>query len=227
MEVTDRTLVIVGVFTFVVVLGSISLVLVELGGFEGVTGFAITNESIGYVNISIRSNTAVTLTTSVIDFGSGSVAVSGATPVNSSVGTNPSTFDDPGPFTLQNDGNVYVNVTVNGSTHVELFGASTPPQNYSFAIEVAEPGTEDLEDSCLNYGSGTGQNFYNISISNATQPGGITMSNSAQMVCPNMSYVDANDKINVSIYFNFTNEVTSNTTYDDTLIFFIASLGHG
>ena len=227
MKVTEKTLMFLGMFTFLVVLGCVSVVLIKIGGVDGLTGYATINTTKGYVNVTVAASTSVTLVTNSIAFSEGIVAVSGPTLVNTSVGTNPSSFGDPGPFHLRNDGNVYVNVTINGSTPDELLGVSTIV-NYSFAIEnfTTAVNSENLNNTCANYGDGSpATEIWSYATSNGDKPFGITMSNSHNMVCPNMSYVN-NDEFNVSIFFNLTTDVGTNTTYADVVEFNIASLGH-
>ena len=216
-----------GMFTFLVVLGCVSVVLLKIGGVDGLTGYATINTTKGYVNVTVAAATSVTLVTNSITFSEGIVAVSGPTPVNTSVGTNPSSFGDPGPFRLRNDGNVYVNVTINGSTPNELLGVNGIV-NYSFAIEnfTTAANNESLNNTCANYSAGSpATGFWLYAEANESQPLGITMSNFHNMVCPNMSYVN-NDEFNVSIFFNLTTDVGTNTTYADVVEFNIASLGH-
>jgi len=218
---------VVGLFTFLVTLGCITVILVKLGGVGGLAGLATTNTSTGYVNVTVESNVAVTLVVDTIDFGDGTIAIAGST-INTSVGTNPGGFDDPGPFRLRNDGNTFVNVTLNGSTPLELLGVDNAAVNYSFAAQNASGTTtgELFNNSCYGYGDGTGAGYAHAANSSNTQPFGITMSNNHRMVCPNFSYVDAHDEINVSIFFNISSSVSANTTYSDVLEFVVTSLGH-
>jgi len=218
---------VVGLFTFFITLGCITVILVELGGVGGIVGLATTNSSYGYVNVTVESSVAVTLVTNSIDFGDGFISNTG-TQINTSDGdnngANPNGFENPGSFRLRNDGNTYVNVTVNGSTPVELLGISSIV-NYSYATK--NMSTDELfNNSCGNAGSGTGVNYFHYANSSSTQPFGITMSNAYQMVCPNMTYTNANDEFNVSIFFNLTTDITPNATYSDVLEFFVTSLGH-
>jgi hypothetical protein len=210
------------------VLGCVSVVLVKIGGVDGLTGYATLNTSEGYVNVTVAASTAVTLVTDTIAFSEGIVAVSGPTAVNTSVGTNPSSFGDPGPFRLRNDGNVYVNVTFKGSTPNGLLGVDGIV-NYSFAIEnfTTAANSENINNTCSNFDDGSpATEFWLYAETNESQPLGITMSNAYQMVCPNMSYADTNDEFNVSIFFNLTTDVGTNTTYADVVEFNIASHGH-
>jgi hypothetical protein len=224
VKISDRSLVITGMVTFLVTLGCVTVILMKLGGVGGLTGLATSNTSIGYVNITVEPGVAVTLLTDTIDFGDGTIDTTG-NPINSSVGTNPNGFNDPGPFRLQNDGNVYVNVTINGSTPNELLGVDDSAVNYTFGAENGSGG-ELYNNTCDSEGDGTGDGFFHPANLSANNPFGITMSNNHQMVCPNMSYVADTDEFNVSIFFNISNDVTANTTYADVVEFRITSLGH-
>ncbi len=216
MKVSDRTLVWVGLLAFFVSLGCVSFVLVELGGVDGITGFATTNTTYGYVNVSIMSSVAVTLVQDTINFGSGTLSAS-TLYVNSSGSNsgNSNQFDTPGAFHLRNDGNVYVNVTVNGSTAAEFFGVSG--QAYKYAIENGNDGAYTTVCHNVSGGGGIDDQTY--------AAGGISMSNSYVTVCPNMSYATGIDEFNVSIFLEITND-TNNGSYSDTLEFQIMSLEH-
>ncbi len=228
MKVTDRTLLFLGMMTFLVVLGCVSVVLVNIGGVDGLTGYATINTSVGYVNVSVRASTAVTLVTNTIAFSDGIVALTGAV-VNSSIGTNPSTFGNPGPFRLRNDGTVFVNVTVNGTNSTKLFGAGGGGINYSYALEnFTTTAAGRVNQTCTNFEDGSpATDIWSYATSNGDKPFGITMNLNHNMVCPNMSYIDARDEFNVSIFFNLTTDIISNVTYSDVLEFRITSLGHG
>ncbi len=228
MQVTDRTLMITGLITFLVTLGCVTVILIKIGGVGGLTGLVLTNTSYGRVNVTIEPSTAVTLVTSVVDFGSGTLDNAGNvlnTSDGDNAGTNPNGFSKPGPFRLRNDGNVYVNVTLNGSTPSQLLGVTSSSVNYSFATKNIS-STELFNNTCANKSTGVGINYFHYANSSSTQPFGITMSNSFQMVCPNMSYVAASDEFNVSIFFNLSTTIATNVTYSDVVGFFITSLGH-
>tara|TARA_Y100000310_G_scaffold345487_1_gene465552 strand:- start:579 stop:1268 length:690 start_codon:yes stop_codon:yes gene_type:complete len=228
LKVTDRTLLVLGMVTFLVVLGCVSVVLINIGGVDGLTGYATINRTVGYVNISVKSAIAVTLTNATLVFDAGVLNPSGETQVNTSrpAGDNPGGFGKPGPFKIRNDGNVFVNITINSSaTHVNLFGALDPPANFSYAIEdvqITGGGNFQVNKTC--HGAGGGITDGNYSTHNATQPFGITFSTIPSMLCPNMSYT-TNDELNISIFFNLTDEVI-NGTYNTSIQLTVTSLGH-
>jgi hypothetical protein len=226
--ISDRTLVITGMVTFLVTLGCVTIILMKLGGVGGLTGFAATNTSIGYVNVTVEPGVAVTLVVDTVNFGDGTIDAAGNA-INTSDGdnggANPNGFDNPGPFHIRNDGNVFVNVTLNGSTPSEFLTIDASDVNFSFATKNIS--TDELfNDTCGDEAGGTGGGFYHQANSSANNPFGITMSNNHQMVCPNMSYVAATDEFNVSIFLNISNNVPSNRTFNTTLEFFVTSLGH-
>jgi hypothetical protein len=220
---------VVGLFTFLVTLGCITVILVKLGGVGGLTGLAATNTSVGYVNVTVEPSVAVTLVVNTVNFGDGTIAAAGSainTSDGSNNGNNPGGFDNPGPFQLRNDGNVYVNVTLNGSTPSELLGIDSADVNYSFATKNVSSNIL-FNNSCDGTGDGTGNGFFHPANSSANNPFGKTMSNSHQMVCPNMTYADGqDDDFNVSIFFNISSSVTSNSTKSDVLEFLVTSIGH-
>ena len=224
MKVSDRTLVWVGLLAFFVSLGCVSFVLVELGGVDGITGFATTNVTYGYVNVTVLSSVAVTLVVDTVEFGSGALG-SGTKYINSSNSNsgNPSGFSKPGPFHLRNDGNVYVNVTVNGSTATEFFGVAG--QQYRYGMESGNDGA--LVTVCGNYSLGSVDRYrWNYAESNSSQIGvDFTIGETHDMLCPNMSYSASADELNVSIFLEITNS-TANGTYEDKLEFMIISLEH-
>jgi len=224
MKVSDKTLVILMFVAIVITIGSIGMIVFKVGGVGGITGFVTQNESIGYVNISIVSSIAVTLTTDTIDFGNGTLDLTGITYLNASEGVNEGGgFDEPGPFHLRNDGNVYANVTVNGSTPAEFYGADYSLANYTYAIE--DDGDEVLGDTCFDVHEGPGENNSTFAQANISGGYGITMSNAFTTVCPNMSYVDANDEFNVTIYLNINLSIVEKII-GDVLVFKITSNGH-
>ncbi|GEM_PF-1226277 len=231
MNVSDRSLLITGLFTFLITLGCLSVILLKIGGVGGITGLASSNQTYGYVNITVEPSVAVTLVVDTIDFGDGTIQDAGD-PINTSDGdnggANPGGFDNPGPFRLRNDGNSFVNVTLNGSTPNELLGVDNSAVNYSFAVKNASGTTtgELFNTSCSDEDDGTAGGFSHQANSTVQEPLGTTMSNNHQMVCPNLSYVNAHDEINVSIFFNISSAVGTNTTYSDVLEFLVTSLGH-
>mgnify|MGYP006411677115 FL=1 len=224
MKVTDKTLVLVGLLAFFVSLGCVSFVLVELGGVDGITGFATTNTTYGYVNVTVLGSVAVTLVQDTVEFGSGALG-SGTKYVNSSNlnSGNPSGFSKPGPFHLRNDGNVYVNVTVNGSDATEFFGV--PGQVYKYGMESGNDGA--LVTVCGNYSGGSNdRDRWNYAESNSSQIGvAFSSGETHDTLCPNMSYSAGTDELNVSIFLEITND-TGNGTYEDKLEFMVISLEH-
>ncbi|MDP3917422.1 MAG: hypothetical protein Q8Q42_04015 [Nanoarchaeota archaeon] len=230
MKIGDRTLIITGLLTLLITLGSVTIILMKIDGVAGITGFATSNASIGFVNVTILPSVALTLVVDHVNFSSGTIDSVG-TAINTSDGDNngdnPGGFDNPGPFRLRNDGNVYVNVTLNGSTPAIFFGgiAATSDLNYSFATKNIS-SNELFNDTCGNYDTGAGIDYFHYANSSDTQPFGITMNPNHQMVCPNMSYVTATDEFNVSIFLNITTAVAPDANYTDVVEFFVTSLGH-
>lgn len=91
---------------------------------KSITG-AQTSSPTGIANVTVTSTTYISLPIATIDFG----------PLDNNQNNN--TLDDsPGPFELQNDGTVNVNVTI-GAT--DLFSSSVNPNStYQFACGTGE-----------------------------------------------------------------------------------------
>tara|TARA_Y100000310_G_C20700537_1_gene829404 strand:+ start:4598 stop:5296 length:699 start_codon:yes stop_codon:yes gene_type:complete len=231
MRISDRTLMVVGFITFLITLSSVSVIMLKVGGVDGITGFAVTNKTTATVNVTVVGAVSLTLVNSTVIFDSGTLKLNGdtngGTRINSSVGTNEgSGFSEPTPFHLRNDGNVFINVTINGSAPEDLFGVSSGGLNYSFAAESMSP-SEVLGGTCGNYSSGSGSDNQFSAIANATRPFGVTMPSDTNftIVCPNMSYSAGSDEFNVTIYMNITENV-GNGTYSDTIEFMATSHAH-
>jgi hypothetical protein len=170
-------------------------------GFAGskfvlITGFGTTATGTAWMNVS--GTLSITLSDSLINFTNGSHtgAASYATlETNGSTvsGGTWATINDN--ITLQNDGNVLANVTLNSSGAAAWVGGSAIYQLYSFAWTN---GTYNL--SCLlpynSTSDGTNWpanslyrhegNWHNITTANATYG-----------VCQKLNYTDGGDKINL------------------------------
>jgi hypothetical protein len=215
MKITDKILNFTGLMTILVVLGSISTILFVTGGIGGLTGFNIINETTGTVNITVSTTVEIALLQSNIDFGSGFVNPSGNTLINSTDGNaNPNSFSSPTSFWLRNDGNVYVNLTINSTkTANDLFASPIP--SYQYRLENTSI-TEWTNSSCYD-ASSFGMNFA-LSAQD--------MSTAEQHVCPNLSYANSGgftDEINVSILLAINS--TTDGTAGDFIQFTARSLG--
>jgi hypothetical protein len=217
MEVTDRTLLGVGTVTFIVALGCFSIILLNVGGMDGITGFAVSNTSYGYVNVSVAGVVSVQMVNPDVDFGSGVTALSGATNLYSNGTQGGSGFSTAADFQLKNNGNVHANVTINGSTPRKFYGNTTATGNYTFFLTQAK--SEAIATVC------TTANSQDAGIAkgpdNETQFAG-----THQILCPNMTNDDATDEFNVTIHLTMQAADNLNGSFTDTIEFQIYSLGH-
>ena len=228
MEITDRTLTVTGVITLLVVLGCVGVVLTTVGGLGGLSGFSVLNTTYGHVNISVSTTVDIGLEVNNVDFGTGYVNPTGNTLVNSTnipaKTTNPNGFSSPLSFWLRNEGNVYVNLTVNGSTANDLFSGASA--SYQYRLENTSL-TESRNTTCFDYAGPTACTNINC----FTAYAGILQdfTNADKSVCPNMSYHNVSgvggmtDEFNVSIIF-VLNTLT-NGSVSDTIWFTARSLG--
>ncbi len=215
MKVTDKILNFTGVLTLLVVLGSIATILFATGGISGLTGFNIINETTGTVNVTVSTTVDVALLASNVNFGTGYVSATGNTLINSTEpNANPNGFSSPTSFWLRNDGNVYVNLTINSSkTALNLF--TTPTPSYQYRLENTSL-TEWTNSSC----------YSTASVDMAFALDAQDLSTGEKTVCPNLSYANAGgftDEINVSILIALNSTV--NGTAGDFIQFTARSLG--
>lgn len=215
MEITERVLTFTGLIAVVVVLGSISMILSTTGGIGGLTGFNIINETEGTVNVTVDTTVEVALLNANVDFGSGYVSATGNTLINSTEpNANPNTFSSPTSFWLRNDGNVYVNLTINSSkTALNLF--STPTPSYQYRLENTSHN-EWTNSSCFDAGADS------MAFALVVQD----LDTGEKTVCPNLSYANSSaftDEINVSILLALNS--TINGTAGDHIQFTARSLG--
>lgn len=215
MKITDRVLNFTGLIAVLVVLGSISTILFVTGGIGGLTGFNIINETHGTVNVTVSTTVEVALLASNVDFGSGFINPSGNTLINSTEpNANPNGFSSPTSFWLRNDGNVYINLTINSSkTALDLF--STPIPSYQYRLENTSL-TEWTNSSCYDASSDS------MAFALIAQD----LDTGEKTVCPNLSYANAGgftDEVNVSILLALNSTV--NGTAGDHIQFTARSLG--
>lgn len=135
MTVSNKTLAtLVGV---VLVISVISLGMTAMR----MTGISTTGAVTGTTQVSVGAYAAISLPTNTVDFGS----------MNN--GESNETGDDvPLPFTVQNDGTVDVNVTINASDLWDGTGAQNPSVYYRFTANTSSEGTcFDTGESITTY----------------------------------------------------------------------------
>jgi len=173
--------------------------LIRFGGIEVplIVGLATTSNVTGTVNITIASTISVSLNTSLVDFGNGTVGPEFLfTAVNTTAATNPSTFLEPYGIVIRNDGNNDINVTLNGSTAAQFFTGLTTP---SYMWNASENET----NSC---GQGAASNISNSILS---------VTNTHIVACTNLTFQDANDELRIDIYLNVSWDALPGQEYSD------------
>ncbi|MDO8556682.1 MAG: hypothetical protein Q7R96_05940 [Nanoarchaeota archaeon] len=199
-EISNRTLYYLSILAIFITLFGATVSLVKLGKIEVpfITGLAASSTVTGTVNVTIASTISISLNTSFADFGNGSLTAAPAyTPINTTAAANPSTFNEPYGIVVRNDGNVDVNVTLNGTAAATWLGGTTP--SYSF-------NTSNNETSSCPPGNAS---QYNIT-KNVT-----TITATHTLVCSNLTFPDASDEITIEIFLNLSPDMPAGRTYTD------------
>jgi hypothetical protein len=150
-------------------------VLVILGLIIGVfTGYVtpITGFATGTTTITIATATGITLQNSTIAMGTLSQGA-----------TNDTTDDSPGPFVVQNDGNIHINATIKAT---DLFNNSNPVPTMFFQYKCGNY-TSERQYNCTNAWSRTAWN---------DTP---RYTGSGAMVIANLSWEDPGDQAEIDI----------------------------
>ena len=196
-EITNKTLLYL-LFVFIAItLFAASLNFIKLGKFDSnlITGFQSSNAS-ARVNVTIAPTVIVRFNISFVDFGNGSLVYApNLTTINTTdPDINPSSFKDPGPLVLQNDGNVDVNVTIYSVTASGFIGGTNP--TYEWNASQNETG------SC----SGTSNLTGTITSFTATPTN----------VCTNFTFTESTDALNIDIYLGIPADVRPG--YRETMV---------
>ncbi len=201
MEITDRTLLIMTGITIFVVLGGVLTILIKTGGGPFITGFASYNVSTnGTVKVNVQSTVAISLieSTNFMDFGAGSLIPSPNTNytfVNTSA-SPPGGFSPRGPFKIRNDGDVDVNITINGTTAANFLGGSAA--NFSFQSNPTGSGALNSQsDGCVG------------NRSNNDTGGIFDIVAAPKLVCTNLSFTNGADVTNISIFLKVPSDVAT------------------
>jgi len=141
------------------------------------TGFATVTDT-AVVNVTISSQAAINFTTDFVDFGSGYVSVGQTSATVDTEGTSTGgTWVSPGNgFTLENIGNVNVNLTLKSNKAAATFIGS----GASFKVKVVN---ETEPDSCVN----------------GEMAGYTEILTTDQVACNNFPYANANDEIAIEV----------------------------
>jgi len=188
-QLSDRTVSLFLALAIFSAVGGLVAILIETGGdLELLTGLATTQTAI--VNVTIQGLSAITISQSNIDFGTGTLtAGAAATPVNTTANAanaNPSTFSEPGPLNVTNDGNTDLNITINGTLPAVWLGAGS---TYEWA---GNAGVESTSCPATN-------------LTTARTP----FSNTLTRVCANLTFSDGADQVSIHIFLNISNSATA------------------
>lgn len=201
-EISNRMLLYLSVFAIFITLFGATISMVKMGKFElpFITGLAASSTQTGTVNVTIANTISISLNTSFADFGNGSLSAAPSyTAVNTTAAANPSTFNEPYGIVVRNDGNVDINITLNGSAASTFLGGTTP----SYMWNTSDNESNSCGASGLNY-----------STKNIT--GNITsVTTTHQRVCSNLTFPDATDEIIIEIYLNLSPDMPAGRTYTD------------
>ena len=134
MNISNRTLITLFIVAIVVVTGSVLTILTAFydGGVSPLTGFNILS---GTVNLTVVESITISLPVNKVEFGA-STHEGSAFSINTTAGTNLFSFGEPGPLTVQNDGNVFVNLSINGTTAANFLGGTSP--SFQFNVTLNE-----------------------------------------------------------------------------------------
>ena len=179
------------------VISYISIAIIAISLFfigTEVTGFAVTDNQTGIVNVTIQTSAALNFTVDVFDFGNGSVNGSGP---NATLYSNGTVIDGSwtpvdGNLTLENIGNV--NVSLNLSTNesvADFIGGSS--QSFKALTNNSEPG------SCTGSGS-------NVTFNGSYAEINLT----PQTACEIFALEEGNDEITIDFELVIPNDASGN-----------------
>ena len=203
-DISNRTLVLLIALAIVFSMFGATTILSRLGQpIPLITGFGLLE----YGNVTVTIATVLSIdATNNVTFGNGSNACGVILSTNDSQQPNPNTFAEPGDFRIENDGNVDANVTINSSTAAAFITTGTSPlYNWSGTNATGDNGCTGINNlTTVNTAFGSG-------IANVT-------------VCDNLTYRDAADSVNVSIWV-FVPADTTPGTYSANVFFSAGIVG--
>jgi len=179
---------IIGYFAIAVILIS----LFSIG--TKITGFAVTDNETGVVNVTISGSGALNFTTAILDFGAGAVngGQAGAT-INSEGSQGEGTWAaQNGQLVLENIGNVNVSLTLSTNKSVADFIGGTSP---TFKAKTT--------DSASNTGACTGTETFSSYA---------TINTTLQTACSVFGYSSALDEIDIDFELYIPNDATGEKT---------------
>lgn len=204
LQISDRTLIVLTVIALLTTIGGTITLLQRLGqNIPQLTGLASTDTAT--VNVTVSSTVSVKFNVDLIEFGSGTVLSGGSlTQVNTTASTNPTTFNEPGDFVIENDGNVEVNITINGTPAGTWIGGTSP----TYRVSSRLPGSTD--NGCAK----------NITNNNTA----ITLNATLVPLCFNLTFVDINDTMNISIYVGIPSDAAAGVKTDSAVAVFATQI---
>mgnify|MGYP000618004573 CR=1 FL=1 len=144
----------------------------------GITGYATTDT--GVVNVSITSSASIVFTTTLLDFGNGTVNTSRATLDSEGTVTGGTWAATSTGLVLENNGNVDVNLTLATNDTVANFIGGTSPTIEAKITQVAESGSCNMTNSVFD-------------------PNYAGITTTGQLACVNFSYLNAADMVEIEI----------------------------
>lgn len=166
----------------VIVYVSIAVIIISLFfiGME-ITGYALTDT--GVVNVTIQSSASILFTTTLLDFGNGTVNTSRATLDSEGTVSGGTWAATSTGLVLENNGNVDINLTLYANKTAAQFIDGTSP---TFEVKVTNGG----ETGCGNFST----TIFNPNYASINEGSG-----NAQLACVNFSYLDASDSLDIDV----------------------------
>lgn len=194
-QVSDRIVSLFLILAIVSTLGGFLMILATISGdFARITGFATTQTAT--VNVTIQATASMAISPTLIEFGSGTLSGgANGTAINTSgAGTNFGGFSKPSPINVTNDGNVDLNITINGSLpSTWLSSGSTYEWQGAAGVEAGSCPSTNLTTTRTAF------------------------ANALTRVCANLTYSDAADTISIHIFLNLSSSLPA-ATYNDSYV---------
>ncbi len=203
MDLSNKAL---AVLLLIAIAASIGGTLISLSHLDGITGHA-TDTSTGEINFTINNQFSIRFVNNAVMFGTGYVNSTDCT-----MGTNatPPSFDADGcsgfnetvnatNLTIENDGNIRANVSLNFSSNATGFIGGTNP-SFQYRVYNHESG------SCVTVGNGTSFQEVGVGI-------GSTASNDTNLtgsrICTNLNFTDASDLLGIAVWIRIPQTASS------------------
>ena len=204
MELSNKTMIYMISIAIIIILFGTTISLTRLQQIYSITGLASSTS--GAVNVTVAATASINLTYNSINWGSGQVASGSSSATldtnNNSAYVQGGTWSTSGinGFTLENDGNVPVNVTINNTHNATTLINGTNPQ-FRFEARIPTGNSTACESGLL-----TGQTeFAQTSIK--------------RRICNTLNYTQNRDKLIIDINITIpedspTGSKNSTVTFD-------------